>query len=116
VRILPNHLKLFSPDWLTKELDKYAEEICSKASLPIESFNEVKESVLKLISIKEPSKESLSKAAKLISHKSDVPFLALTLELNIPIWSNDLHFKEESVTDVIKVFKTIELKDLLENK
>ena len=109
-----NNLKLLSPDWLSKELDKYAGEICLKAKIPLESFGKAKKSVLKLISIREPSKESLSKTSKLISHKSDVPFLALSLEHNIPIWSNDPHFQEESIKEEVKVFKTNELKDSLE--
>ncbi len=36
------------------------------------------------------------KTDKLISHKADASFLALALELNTPIWSNDEHFKERN--------------------
>ena len=108
------NIKLFSPDWLTKELDKYSEEICSKSNIPLESFKEAKESILKIISLKESSKDFSSKASNLISHKSDIPFLALALELNIPVWSNDPHFQESSVINSIKVFKTSKLKPYLD--
>lgn len=110
------NIKLFSPDWLIKELDKYSEEICSKSNIPLKSFKEAKESVLKVIFLKEPSKNFLSKAFTLISHESDVPFLALALELNIPIWSNDPNFQESSVINSAKVFKTSELKSYLDEK
>jgi len=104
------NLKLLSPEeQLSKELDKHAGEICSKAKIPPESFDKAKKSVLKLISTKEPSKESLSKASRIISHESDTPFLALALEHNTPIWSNDEHFQESSITEAVKVFKTDEL-------
>jgi len=108
-----HNIKLSSPDWLNKELDKYSEVICSKSEIPFEFFNKAKESVLKLISIKDASKEFLSKASKLISDEKDVPFLALSLELNIPIWSNDPHFQEPLVINSVKVFTTEELKEFL---
>ena len=114
-RLVGKHnIKLFSPNWLIKELNKYSEVICSKAKISLESFDEAKESILKIVSTKEPSKEFLSKASKLISHESDAPFLALALELNIPVWSNDPHFQEQSVIDVVEVFKTRELKEFLD--
>src|SRR4030042_4076550 len=105
-----HNLQLSSPEeQLSKELDKYSKEICSKSKIPTKSFNRVKELVFKLILSKEPSKDSLSKASKLISHKSDIPFLALALELNIPVWSNDSHFQEELVKNAIEVFTTEKL-------
>ena len=37
---------------------------------------------------------SMKKAGQLIGHKEDVPFVALALYLNCPIWSgNERHFK-----------------------
>lgn len=100
------NIELFSPQSLIKELDKYCDLICSKGKIPKESFEEVKKSILEIVKIIPESKELLSKADKLISHKTDVPFLALALELEIPIWSNDPHFKEQ---DCVRVFTTNEL-------
>ena len=112
--IKEHNIKLFSPDWLSKELDKHSEIICSKSNIPIELFKEAKKHVLKLVSIKDPSKKFLSKSSKLISDKKDTPFLALALELDIPIWSNDPHFQELSVKESTKVFTTNELVEYLE--
>jgi len=106
-RLVRKHdLELFSPGALIKELDKYCEIICSKGKISEESFEYVKESILEIINIFPESKEFLSKADKLISHKTDLPFLALALELKIPIWSNDSHFKEQSL---VSIFTTSEL-------
>lgn len=104
-------LELFSSKTLIEELDKYRGIICSKGKILEESFEYVKESILKIIKTLPESEEFLSKADKLISHKTDVPFLALALELEIPVWSNDSHFKEQSS---VKVFDTEELKKFLD--
>ena len=104
-------VELCSPRALVKELRKYSDVICSKSEITKEEF-EYKLSLLpKILEFVSPSEESESKASKLISHETDVPFLALALELKIPIWSNDKHFKEQSE---IPVFKTSELKKFLE--
>ena len=50
----------------------------------------------------------------LISDSKDIDFLALALSINASIWSNDPHFKQQSL---IKVFTTEDLLKLfLENK
>ena len=107
--IKEHNIKLFSPDWLSKELDKYADIICSKSNISKELFIEAKKQILKLVFIKEPSKKFLSKAKVLISDKKDVPLLALALELDIPVWSNDSHFQEPLVKESSKIFTTEEL-------
>lgn len=112
--IKEHNIRLVSPDWLIKELDKYAEVICSKSIISMESYKIAKEQLLKVVDVKNPSKEFLSKAEKLISDKKDAPFLALALELNIPVWSNDPHFKEFSVKEFSKSFTTTELSEYLE--
>src|SRR3989338_1469102 len=112
--IKEHDIKLFSPDWMFKELDKYAETICSKSNISEESFKEAKEHVLKLVSVKNPSEKFLHKAKKINSDNKDVPFLALALELSIPGWSNDPHFQEPDVKKLSKAFTTTELYEYLE--
>ncbi|MFH0862756.1 MAG: PIN domain-containing protein [Candidatus Altiarchaeota archaeon] len=103
-------VRLNSPDCLNVELDRYADTICSKAKLDRESYPDVKEAVVSLIDVRDPSQESLDKAKQLIRHESDIPYLALALELDIPIWSNDRHFKQQTS---VKVFTTEELVEFL---
>jgi len=105
-----NNLELFAPKELIEELFKYSELICSKSKISKEKFLEDISLLPELIELKNVSHFFEDKADKLISHKTDSPFLALALELNIPIWSNDSHFKEQSL---IKVFTTSELSKFL---
>jgi len=104
-------IELFAPNKLIEELYKYSKLICSKSEITKEKFIEDVSLLSKIIELKNTSQFFEDKADKLILHKIDVPFLALALELNIPIWSNDLHFKEQSS---IKVFNTKELKRFLD--
>mgnify|MGYP001558440413 CR=1 FL=1 len=103
--------ELFSPKELIDELFKYSNLICSKSKISKELFLEDISLLPELIELKNPSQAFKDEADKLISHKTDVPFLALALELNIPIWANDKHFKEQCSA---KVFTTEELKEFLE--
>lgn len=58
--------------------------------------------------------EFLKDANSLTSDPEDTEYLALSLALGkYPIWSNDSHFKEQSL---IKVFTTNELVDFLKSK
>lgn len=104
-------IELFAPKELIEELSKYSELICSKSKISKQTFLSYLNSFSEIIELKTPSQISLSKISKLISHKTDVPFLALALELEIPIWSNDQHFKKQSS---VKVFNTEELKKFLD--
>ena len=112
VKLLKEHqLELSSPKEIIDELLKYSNLICSKSSISKKLFLEDISLLPELIELKNSSQFFKEKANKLISHKTDVPFLALALELNIPIWSNDNHFKEQCS---VKVFTTEELKKFLE--
>jgi len=104
-------IELFAPNELIEELYKYSELICSKSKIAKEKFSEDISLLSEIIELKNASKFFEDKANELISHKIDVPFLALALKLNVPIWSNDLHFKEQSS---VKVFNTEELKRFLD--
>jgi len=58
--------------------------------------------------------EEFKKIARpLAPHKSDkdIPYFALALKLNCPIWSNEPEFKEQSK---IKIFNTQDLRNELD--
>ena len=110
-KLLSEHnFELYAPKNLIDELSKYGDLICSKAQISKEKFLEDIQRLTDLIEFKTPSKISMLKADKLISHESDAPFLALAIELGIPIWSNYEHFKEQNE---IKVFTTEEINTFL---
>ena|SRR3989344_280584 len=105
--------ELFAPKKILEELSKYSGLICSKFGISKDKFLEDVSLLPNLIEFRNASHFFESEAEKLISHKTDVPFLALALELNIPVWSNDEHFKEQGS---VKVFTTTELKEFLDSR
>ncbi|MBS3088950.1 PIN domain-containing protein [Candidatus Pacearchaeota archaeon] len=111
--IVENKLSLFSVDELLEELSRESAKICKITNRSFEEVSEMLDLFPLIINFKPVKKEFFEKAESLISHKNDAPFLALALELNIPIWSNDKHFKEQSLT---RVFTTEELKKYFSEK
>ena len=98
-----------SPEKLKEEFIKHIDEIIPRSSLNESAVKELIEMVFSQIKIiKAESFEAWRKEAKsLIIDPDDTEYLALSLSKNkIPIWSNDPHFKEQSV---VPVFKTGQL-------
>ncbi len=106
-------IELFSPKELIIELYKYSDEVCSKAKISKEKFLEDISLLPQFIEFKNASSDFKNKTGSLISHETDILFLALALELNLPLWSNDLHFKQQSK---VKVYTTEELFKILKSK
>ena len=98
--------ELFAPSNLLNELYKYSDLICFKAGITKDKFKEDVSLLPEVIEFKEPSQFFRDKADKLISHKEDISFLALALELKIPIWSNDPHLIKQLL---VPVYKTSDL-------
>ena len=108
-------LKLYSHRFILEELEEHSEELCELLQVSEDKFERIKEILSKLINLKiKVSPQQLNRAKSLISDPDDKQYLALTLKLNCPIWSEDPHFQEQSVIDVVRVFKTKELKEFLE--
>ena len=108
-----NSLNLYSHYFILEELSEHSEELLKKLNLPLDKLERIKEILSRLVNLKEKfSPQQLNMAKRLISDSDDAPYLALAIKLNIPIWSNDPHLKEQSV---IKVFKTEELKEFLDS-
>jgi len=108
-----NKLELFAPETLLEELNKYSNLISIKSEV---AENKVKEDINllpRIINFRTPSEWALKTAEKSIAHRGDSHFLALALELKIPVWSNDAHFKEQIL---VRVFTTRELSDFLTDK
>ena len=78
-----------------------------------EKFLEDVSLLSEVIELKDTSLDFENRAKSLISHETDIPFLALALELDIPLWSNDPHFKQQSL---VKVFTTEELIKVLSSR
>ena len=102
-------LNLFSLDYTLLELEKHKEEVVAKSK---QSFNEsiriLKEKVV-FIPVKTLRNE-IQECKHLTNDQADVVYLALAKKLNFPLWSNDSHFKQQSL---IPVLTTQELLTLL---
>jgi len=103
-------MEFIAPPSMIDEVMKYQSLICTKSGLSPDSFSSALREISALCNFHKPSTRYLDKASALISHASDVPFLAIALELQIPLWSNDAHFKSQSV---VRVYTTKELAQLL---
>ncbi|MFH1359005.1 MAG: PIN domain-containing protein [archaeon] len=105
-------LDLYSHKFILEELEEHSEELCKLLNISNDKFERIKEILSKLVNLKvKVSPQQLNWAKSLISDPDDSPYLALALKLNCPIWSEDPHFKEQSVREV---FTTKELKGFLE--
>ena len=101
--------QLFTPDYAFLELTKYKEEIMEKSG--INEFKKIIDSLknkVTIIKIADFAYE-IRKVSKEIPDEKDVPYLALSYKLGIPIWSNDRHFKQQYVSRVITTEELISL-------
>lgn len=97
-------VELFSPDRVGIEILKHKEEFMEKASMKESQFQQALELLLGEISIipVEDYSSLKPKALKICpkGHEDDWPFLALSLRLSCPLWSNDSALKSQSEVKV----------------
>lgn len=102
-------IKLYSPEYLFDEFEKHKPRVEVLSKLSSKDLDELFAKLKgKIESVpKEKFEKFLKQANSLISDKDDSEYLALSLAFNkMPIWSNDPHFKEQSL---VKVFNTKDL-------
>ena len=108
------NLQLFSPAHVLDELNNNIPDLVKYTKLSPKEVSSIIEELKELISVIPSSeyKEFKSRAKQLSPHKSDkdMPYFALALKLNCPIWSNEPAFKEQSS---VKIFNTEELRKFL---
>ena len=105
-------LELATPSFCIDELEEHKERICRKSRLSNSEYEEVLNALLifvKVFSLSE-YKDFLLDAKNTSPDPDDVDFVALALNLDCAIWSNDKGLKQQSV---VKVFSTSELIKLL---
>lgn len=105
-------LELSAPKFILSEFNKHIDDCRRKSHLSSEAFSQRKldvESQIQFIDVQE-YKSFLKKTIHLMSDLNDVPYLACALSQLTSIWSNDSHFKEQTV---IQVFTTKDLLTLL---
>src|SRR3989344_2749621 len=103
---------LYSPKFALEELKKHKSEIIKKSSISSSTFNELLTDLQKAVKFVPLSEyaDKISKAFLLLKkHPKDVDFLALALEIEASIVSNDKELSKQSVIDVYNKSKYSEL-------
>ena len=104
--------ELVAPEFLMIEVGKHKEELLKETKLPKDEFDEVMEFLVEEITFVPTSQflEFLPKAKGLLSeHSKDVPYLALALKLNCPIFSGDKTLKRLSPVKVLSPREVLKL-------
>ena len=115
--LVKQDLELISPEYAIEEINKHSQEIMNKANLYTNEFKRlIRELAIRVEFIPLEEYASFLKQAKSIIEKmptenhiellNDADFIALTLKLNCPIWSNDKMLKN---LPSINVFSTKEI-------
>ena|SRR3989344_7221538 len=105
-------IELYSPRQLLEEINEHKSRILELSSLSPDKIEELLKLIENKISfiIEKSFESSLEQANSSIPDKEDTSYLALALSKDIPIWSNDEHFKKQSL---VEVFNTKELVEKL---
>ena len=111
--ILSDRITSFSPNWLIDEFERNESELMEKFPSS-DDFFETKKLLFKLVKIvaKHEYSEHMEEASKLTNHTKDVPYFALALSLNCPIWSDEKSFKQQSKVKVCSTSDLVKELDL----
>ena len=103
-----NPRSFYSPDFFFGEFLKHRSELLRKTKRNEEEFRSLFGTMKEIISIvpKNNYEDLLSRAKEISPDPDDVPYFALALKMQIPIWSNDKKLKKQ---DHVRVFNTGEL-------
>ncbi len=112
--ICSQKLILHAPEHLIVECLRHKADIIKMAGIEAYEFDRLIAVLLGRINIvpEEEFKQLIKEALKLVTHPEDAPFIAVSLDRNIPLWSDDKALKQQSV---VKVFSTEELLNLLDS-
>ncbi|MHA2431414.1 MAG: PIN domain-containing protein, partial [Promethearchaeota archaeon] len=107
--LLKREFHLFAPEFIFEEFEKYRDYLKKKTDRLDEDFDhliEVFKRNTDLIS-KEDLQSHIEEAESISPDIKDVPYIAIALKLNIPIWSNDKALKKK--LNEITVYSTDDL-------
>jgi len=116
--IKTGYFKVYFPEYGLKELDRYQAYIKAKRekSSQHQSIEYAQEFLLKSIQIVPFNlyRQRLNEAFEIMKDidEKDAPILALAMQLNCPVWSNDKHFQKQKAA---RVYTTADILGLLES-
>ena len=105
-------LSLLSPEYAINGLKSNSKNLLKYSGLTLKELNKKLSDLQSIIEVvpNKLFKDFKSEAEKLI-HDKDVPFFALALKLDCPIWSNEHAFKRQSKVEILSTREMIELFD-----
>ena len=105
--ILEMEEEFYSPDFLESEIEKHKDLIQEKSDLSSTELDSLLTILIEniFVAAEETYENKINIADEAIgdTDKKDVPFLALALEKDAAIWSDDRHFEDQ---DKVEVWKT----------
>ena len=109
--IFLENIELLAPDFLLSELNEHKLELIEKSVVSEEELNLAIYTILSKVRLIYYSEFNsfLEKAKKICPDPDDEEYFALSLSLDIPIWSNDKDLKEQNVVKVISTKELIEM-------
>ena len=110
--LFSNKVKLFAPEFLFEEIEKYKEEIIQKSGLSEVEFDLALAIIKSKISVvpEQEFSSSFAQAEEVCPDPNDREYFALAISLHCSIWSNDKRLKNQNDINVIS---TTELLDKL---
>ncbi len=111
--IFKREIEFEAPEFIKTELEEHKKDCMEKSGLTKKAFEARKEEVFSRIEFIEVEKYKrfLKKAVESVNDVDDAPYVALSLALRQPIWSNDAALKEQQ--KLAEVLTTGELVKLL---
>jgi predicted nucleic acid-binding protein len=110
--IYDRRLQLYTSSFAKEEIFAHMGEILKKALFPQQEIEEVLINIIENIKTIE-TLASWEKAEQISPDPNDIAYLALALDLQCPLWSNDKALKNQPI---VKVITTEELKKMLKDK
>ncbi len=100
--IVCDDIELFAPEFLFDEFLQHKEDILRKARKTTEELHRLLNSIKELIKIisEDNVDDVMDEAERISPDPKDIPYIALALKLEIPIWSNDKELKEQNKVTV----------------
>jgi len=115
--------ELFAPEFALKEFNKHAREVFKRARVPDEKFGSVCKELFSKITILDSKdydeffRECKASFIGLTENErceleEDADFLAVSIMLCCPLWSNDKLLKKQKKVDVLNTAEVVSLLDI----
>jgi len=105
--------EFYAPEFLIDEFKKYESECMRKSGLSERDFIKRKNEIFGEIQLVDNKKfiNLINEILDKIFDSDDAPYVALSLYLNIPLWSNDKNLKNQEIInqEIINVLSTSDI-------